>query len=72
MFTSASTVRGFKAAMPGLEVPCACCIGVQTAEEAKRAGFKNIVTAKKATLESLTEALEEIYQDNTPEKTEKK
>lgn len=71
VFTSASTVRDFKAAMPGLEVPCACCIGVQTAEEAKRAGFKNIVTAKKATLESLTEALEEIYHDNTPEKTEK-
>ena len=71
VFTSASTVRGFKAAMPELEVECACCIGVQTAEEAKRAGFKKIITAKKATLESLADALEGKNDDSTPEKTEK-
>lgn len=71
VFTSASTVRGFKAAMPELEVECACCIGVQTAAEAKRAGFKKIITAEKATLESLAAALEERKDDNTPEKTEK-
>ena len=59
VFTSASTVRGFKAAMPELEIECACCIGEQTAAEARRAGFKRIITAQKATLESLINTLEE-------------
>lgn len=59
IFTSASTVRGFVAAMPELDVPCACCIGKQTAAEARRAGFKKIITAQKATLESLINTLEE-------------
>lgn len=53
MFTSASTVRGFKAAFPDMEVPLACCIGAQTAREAERCGFTNIRVAEKATLEAL-------------------
>lgn len=57
MFTSASTVRSFKAAFPDLEVPMACCIGVQTAREAERLGFKNIKVAKKATLNDLISTL---------------
>ena len=59
IFTSASTVRGFKAAMPELAIEHACCIGEQTAAEARRAGFKRIITAQKATLESLINTLEE-------------
>ena len=59
IFTSASTVRGFKAAMPELTIERACCIGEQTAAEARRAGFKRIITAQKATLESLINTLEE-------------
>ncbi|WP_352402125.1 uroporphyrinogen-III C-methyltransferase [Synergistes jonesii] len=59
LFTSASTVRGFKAAMPELKIECACCIGEQTAAEARRAGFKRIITAREATLKSLVKALEE-------------
>ena len=57
LFTSASTVRGFKAACPDLDVPLACCIGVQTAREAERAGTKNIRVAAKATLEDLIATL---------------
>ena len=60
IFTSASTVRGFKAAMPELEIERACCIGEQTAAAARRAGFKRIITAQRATLESLIDTLEEI------------
>ncbi|MDO5116428.1 MAG: uroporphyrinogen-III C-methyltransferase [Synergistaceae bacterium] len=59
IFTSASTVRGFKAAMPELEIKLACCIGEQTAAEARRAGFERIITAPTATLESLVNTLEE-------------
>ena len=57
LFTSASTVRGFKAACPYLDVPLACCIGTQTAREAERAGLKNIRVAAKATLEDLIATL---------------
>lgn len=59
LFTSASTVRGFKKACPGLDVPLACCIGVQTAREAGRLGLKNIRVAARATLEDLVNTLKE-------------
>ena len=59
VFTSASTVRGFKAAFPELPVKYACCIGRQTADEAAKAGFADIRVAAKATLEDLIKAVEE-------------
>ena len=59
VFTSASTVRGFKAAFPELKVKYACCIGRQTAEAAKQAGFENIRVAAKAALEDLINTVEE-------------
>lgn len=58
IFTSASTVRGFCAVMPPDAIKTACCIGAQTAAEAGCAGFKNVITAPKATLESLVNTLE--------------
>ena len=59
LFTSASTVRGFKLACPASMPKAACCIGRQTAEEAAKAGYTNIKTAQKATLEELIKTLEE-------------
>lgn len=59
LFTSASTVRGFKKACPELEAPLACCIGAQTAREAERLGLKNIRVAARATLEDLINTLKE-------------
>ena len=60
LFTSASSVRGFKQACPDTYPKYTCCIGRQTAEEAARLGYKNIKTAKKATIEALIDTLEEI------------
>jgi len=59
VFTSASTVRGFKAAFPELKVKFACCIGRQTADEASKAGFVNVRVAAGATLEDLISTVEE-------------
>lgn len=59
MFTSASTVRGFKKSCPELDVPLACCIGIQTAREAERLGLENIRVAASATLEDLINTLKE-------------
>ncbi len=61
VFTSASTVRAFKQTCPHLTVPFACCIGEQTAAEARRQGFEIIGIAKKATLEHLVDTLKEHY-----------
>ena len=58
LFTSASTVRGFRAACPDLDVPLACCIGSQTAAAAREAGFANIRVARRATLEDLISTLQ--------------
>ncbi len=57
VFTSASTVRGFAKALPGLAFDCvhAVCIGEQTAEAAKALGMRT-VTAEKATLDHLVKA----------------
>ena len=56
IFTSASTVKGFCASASAECVQTAVCIGQQTAEEAKRMGFINIVTAKQATVEEIFNA----------------
>ncbi|MEG1798580.1 MAG: uroporphyrinogen-III synthase, partial [Synergistaceae bacterium] len=60
LFTSASSVRGFKQACPDTYPKHTCCIGRQTAEEAAKLGYPNIKTAKKATIEELVNTLEEI------------
>lgn len=60
-FTSASTVRGFVESLPGgdLSHVMGCCIGPQTAAEAKKYGI-SVVTAKEATMESLMECIKEV------------
>ena len=69
VFTSASTVRGFLAAVPEMDVRrvTAVCIGPQTAAEAEAAGMQT-VTAPKATMECLAACVEQVYlaqvQDN--------
>lgn len=54
VFTSASTVRGFAAALPGTDVNKlkAACIGKQTASEAKTLGMQ-VYVAEEASIESL-------------------
>ncbi len=56
VFTSASTVRGFAAAAPGLELAGlpALCIGRQTAAQAAAYGMKTEI-AEKASLDALVE-----------------
>lgn len=63
-FTSASTVRGFVAGMPGLDHSRvnAVCIGRQTAAEAQKRGMRTWV-AEKATLEALAQAVEEAARE---------
>ena len=60
-FTSASTVRGFVESLPGgdLSRVVGCCIGSQTAAEAKKYGI-SVVTAREATMESLIECIKEV------------
>ena len=60
VFTSASTVRGFAAAVKDADFSRvnAVCIGRQTAAEAQKRGMR-IWIAEKATLESLVKRLEE-------------
>ena len=57
VFTSASTVRGFAAAVPDVDFTKvnAVCIGRQTAAEAQKRGMRTWI-AEKATLEALVEA----------------
>ena len=56
IFTSSSTVRGFCASVDNMrEVECVC-IGVQTAEEARKFGFHNIRIAEQAAIESIVRA----------------
>ena len=60
-FTSASTVRGFVQSLPGadLSMVLGCCIGRQTAAEAKKYGIA-VVVAREATMESLIECIKEV------------
>ena len=57
IFTSASTVRGFTHNIDGMRDVLAVCIGIQTAEEAKRKGFTRIKIAERAAVMSLFEAV---------------
>ena len=60
VFTSASTVRGFAAAVKDVDFTKvnAVCIGRQTAAEAQKRGMRTWIS-EKATLESLVRRLEE-------------
>ncbi len=62
VFTSASTVRGFVEATKGLDysLVTAACIGKQTKAAADAYGMKTWM-AKKATIDSVVELVEEIY-----------
>lgn len=63
VFTSASTVRGFVEATKGLDYTkvTAACIGKQTKAAADAYGMKTWM-AKKATIDSVVELVEEIHQ----------
>ncbi|MBQ7154404.1 MAG: uroporphyrinogen-III C-methyltransferase [Synergistaceae bacterium] len=56
IFTSASTVRGFCLGVNSLREVRAVCIGRQTADEAVRHGFSDIVIAEQAALEAIVRA----------------
>lgn len=57
IFTSASTVRGFAHNISGMRDVGLVCIGKQTADEARREGFKRIKIAERASVKSLFEAV---------------
>ncbi|MEG1501543.1 MAG: uroporphyrinogen-III synthase, partial [Clostridiales bacterium] len=61
VFTSASTVRGFAQALPGIDLrPIkALCIGEQTAAEAKKL-FAAIYISSNATIDSLADKMAEL------------
>ena len=63
-FTSASTVRGFVQALPGIDTTKirAVCIGEQTANEAKRYGMQ-IQISKEASVESMVLKILELAGD---------
>ena len=65
VFTSASTVKGFVEGTPGLDYTAvkAACIGKQTKAAADAYGMKTRM-AKKATIESLIELVEEMKQED--------
>ena len=60
-FTSASTVCGFVQSLPeaDLSMVLGCCIGRQTAAEAKKHGIA-VVVAREATMESLIACIKEV------------
>ena len=64
VFTSASTVRGFAAAVEGADLSRvnAVCIGRQTAAEARNRGMRTWI-AEKATLEALVKRAEEAAEE---------
>lgn len=64
VFTSASTVRGFVEATPGLDYTkvTAACIGKQTAAEAKGYGMQCYM-AKTASMDSLVELIVELAEN---------
>lgn len=57
IFTSASTVRGFAENIKTMRSSKAVCIGRQTAREAKKAGFENIIISEQASIEKLFESV---------------
>ncbi|MBQ6590667.1 MAG: uroporphyrinogen-III C-methyltransferase [Lachnospiraceae bacterium] len=62
VFTSSSSVRGFRAVTEGMDLSglTAVCIGRQTKETADACGMRTTM-AKKATLDSLVEAVVELF-----------
>ncbi len=54
VFTSASTVKGFVAAMGDVKDVCAVCIGEQTGQEAQKAGMQ-VYLSEKASIDSLVQ-----------------
>ncbi|MGM9586357.1 MAG: uroporphyrinogen-III synthase, partial [Candidatus Limivicinus sp.] len=60
-FTSASTVRGFVESLPRADFSnvLGCCIGPQTASEAKKYGI-TVVTSPEATMDSLIECIKGV------------
>jgi uroporphyrinogen III methyltransferase/synthase len=62
VFTSASTVKGFVNAVPGLDYTKvrAACIGKQTKQEAEKYGMQTFV-AKEASIDSLVDLVIELY-----------
>ena len=56
IFTSASTVRGFCLSVSTMRGARAVCIGRQTADEALRHGFTDIVIAEQATMDAVVRA----------------
>ena len=60
-FTSASTVRGFVESLPGADFSnvLGCCIGPQTASEAKKYGIA-VVISPEATMDSLIECIKGV------------
>lgn len=64
VFTSASTVRGFAAALKGLDFSkvCAACIGRQTRAAAEELGMKTRMS-EKATIDSLTDCVVKLCKE---------
>ena len=57
IFTSASTVKGFCQSAGNMREVKAVCIGRQTADEAVRQGFSDVVIAERADIDSLVKAV---------------
>ena len=57
IFTSSSTVRGFCLSVNTMREVKAVCIGRQTADEALRQGFSDVVIAEQADIDSLVKAV---------------
>ncbi|MBQ7219645.1 MAG: uroporphyrinogen-III C-methyltransferase [Synergistaceae bacterium] len=57
IFTSSSTVRGFCQSVNTMRDVKAVCIGSQTAREAVRQGFSDVVIAEQADIDSLVKAV---------------
>lgn len=60
-FTSASTVRGFVNSLPGGDFSqvLGCCIGEQTAKEARKYGI-SVTVSREATIDSLIECIKDV------------
>ena len=71
VFTSASTVRGFVKATPGLDYTKvrAACIGKQTKAEADAVGMETYM-AKKATIDSVLDLVIELKEKTATEQEE--
>ncbi len=57
IFTSASTVKGFCHSVSAMRGVKAVCIGSQTADEALRHGFSDVVIAEQADMDSMVRAV---------------